>query len=98
MRAMRIRPVGGGIADVSASAALRPWGRPPVGVTAAYSRRSTRTSARVAPGDHEPGLVGDDDELRTVAQPQLAQDAAHVCLRRERADDELGRYLRVRHP
>jgi hypothetical protein len=46
-------------------------------------------------GTTSPELVGDDDGLRPVAQPQLAQHAADVRLDRFLGDDEMFCYLRV---
>jgi hypothetical protein len=44
----------------------------------------------------EAGLVREDDGLDAVAQVELAEDARHVRFHGRRADDELGRDLRVR--
>ena len=59
-------------------------------------RLCRRTEARAqAPGRDQPALVGQDDGLHAVAQPELGQQARDVGLDRALGDEQLGGQLGV---
>src|SRR3712207_2958846 len=81
------------------------YGRPAAATSGAgrvfASCAGTAASSPVLRGEDalradEPGLVGDDDGLDAVAEPELAQDARDVRLDRRLAEDEALGELRVR--
>ena len=84
-RADRVKPAAGGLAQFASFLSSAAGGFPRENGLAADSLRARHD---------QPGLVGDDDGLGTVAEPELAQHVAHVRLDSLVAQDQSARRSR----